>query len=452
MSKLKVVVLEGEEERGNTIKDILEGSGQFETHISKSPRPLMNLLDGTDEVKVVITNTTVSTNEQDGLKFIKALYLKYQRYKQPLPPIIVCSSDQTGDTVKLYAYRFADASLISYVYIKDEELEEGGSRLLDLIAKSLKSREELVTAAPEEDVAEVVKKKLKSLLQKTVTLPQLPDVAVQVQDALKDPEVTFKKLANIINTDMTMGANVIKLANSPQFGVSGQIGTIEDACKQVGLNAIANTVMAAKVFDAMEALPSDFDLKRLRRHSYAVGTVARLVSRRCRVLKKSIERMQFSGLMFAAGLLHDIGKVLMTQFFPEECIKILEEAMASDSTAVDAEVKVLGVSHGDAGLHAGVEWHFPVLLVNVIGRHHWPLQTILSRLKTRQGRLAQRVIRIADAASYEMGYDMLRSDGKPPNLEPELFNKTGLDIDEFAKWTKEMKDDIAYTIDVLGKT
>ena len=452
MTKLKVVVLEGDEERANMIKDILEGSGQFELHLSKSPRPLMNLLDGTDAVKVVITNTTVSTNEQDGLKFIKALYLKYQRYKQPLPPIIICSSDQGGDTVKLYAYRFADASLISYVYMKNEELQEGGSRLLDLIMKSLKSREELVTAAPEEDMAEVVKKKLKSLLQKTVTLPQLPDVAVQVQDALKDPEVTFKKLANIINTDMTMGANVIKLANSPQFGVSGQIGTIDDACKQVGLNAIANTVMAAKVFDAMEALPSDFDLKRLRRHSYAVGTVARLVSRRCRVLKKSIERIQFSGLMFAAGLLHDIGKVLMTQFFPEECVKILEEAMASDSTAVDAEVKILGVTHGDAGLHAGVEWKFPVLLVNVIGRHHWPLPTILSRLKTKQGRLAQRVIRIADAASYEMGYDMLRSDGKPPILEPELFNKTGLEISEFARWTKEIKDDIAYTIDVLGKT
>ena len=192
MSKLKVVVLEGEEERANVIKEILEGSGQFEAHVSKSPRPLMNLLDGTDTVKVVITNTKVSTNEQDGLKFIKALYLKCQRYKHPLPPIIVCSSDQAGDTVKLYAYRFADASLITYVYMKNEELQEGGSRLLELILKSLKSREELEIATPEEDTAEVVKKKLKSLLQKTITLPSLPDVAVMVQDAMWDPEVSFK--------------------------------------------------------------------------------------------------------------------------------------------------------------------------------------------------------------------------------------------------------------------
>ena len=51
-----------------------------------------------------------------------------------------------------------------------------------------------------------------------------------------------------------------------------------------------------------------------------------------------------------------------------------------------------------------------------------------------------------------MGYDMLRSDGKPPTLEPELFEETGLEKSEFDKWTKETKDDISYTIDVLGKT
>ena len=64
MTKLKVVVLEGEQERGNAIKDILEGSGQFEPTVSKAPRQLMNLLDGTDTVKVVIANTKVSTDDK----------------------------------------------------------------------------------------------------------------------------------------------------------------------------------------------------------------------------------------------------------------------------------------------------------------------------------------------------------------------------------------------------
>ncbi|MBT4498312.1 MAG: hypothetical protein HOC74_11345, partial [Gemmatimonadetes bacterium] len=99
----------------------------------------------------------------------------------------------------------------------------------------------------------------------------------------------------------------------------------------------------------------------------------------------------------------------------------------------------------------GVEWKFPVMMVNVIGRHHWSLERILPRLKTRQGRLAQRVIRIANAASYELGFGMQRSDLSPPVFDPAFFDKTGLGKEEFDKWTKEIKDDIAYTFEVMGK-
>ena len=209
--------------------------------------------------------------------------------------------------------------------------------------------------------------------------------------------------------------------------------------------------MATKVFDALETLPTDFDIRRLRRHSYAVATIARVVARRCHALRNALQQIQFSGTMFAAGLLHDMGKVLMTQFFAEECDQVVAMIAERNCPLVQAETAVIGVSHGDAGLYAGIEWNFPVLLINVIGRHHWPLPTILSRLKTRQGKLAQRVIRIADAASYEMGFDMLRTDQQPPVLYPSLFEKTGLDQAEFNKWTKEMKDDIAYTFEVMGK-
>lgn len=61
------------------------------------------------------------------------------------------------------------------------------------------------------------------------------------------------------------------------------------------------------------------------------------------------------------------------------------------------------------------------------------------------------MIRIADAASYEMGFGMVRSDQQPPVLSSELFEHTGLDRDEFGKWAKEIADDIAYTFEVLGK-
>ena len=450
MDKLKIIALEGNSQRAASLQRIIEGTGKYELVTSRSARILMNQMDGQGTVQLVITNTHVVNDERDGLKFIKALFLKYQRYKVALPPIVVCSADQRGDVVKLYAFRFSEFPLIFYVLIRDDDLEKGGDKLLEIIEKAREKRRELEESIPEKKEA-VVKKRLKGLLKQTITVPSLPDVAVRVQDALKDPEVAFKKLAQIINTDLTLAANVIKLANSPQFGVSGKISSIEDACTQVGMNAIANTVMATKVFDALETLPSDFDMKMLRRHCYAVATIARIVARRCHTLRKVTQRKQFSGTMFAAGLLHDIGKVLMTQYFAEECERIVETVDEKGCSMVEAETEVVGVSHADAGLYAGIEWHFPVILINVVGRHHWPLKTILPRLKTLQGRLGQRVIRIADAASYELGFGMLRSDQHAPVFDPSLFDETGITKEEFDQWSKEIKDDIAYTFEVMGK-
>lgn len=453
MSKIKVIALEGDKKRAATIKTLLEGTDQYDLISSNSPRQLMNHMDGKGDVKLIITNTTISRDEQDGVKFIKALYLKYQRYKVALPPIIVCSAEQRGQIVRLYAYRFSDLALVYYVLLRDEEILDGGAKLLDIMTKALGKREALenrVGDGDEDKKHAVIKKRMKSLLKKTVSLPAVPDVAVHVQKALKDPEVSFEKLGKIINQDLTLAANMIKLANSPQYGVSGKINSIDEACKQVGLNAIANTIMATKVFDAVETLPSDFDVKLLRKHSYAVGTIARVVARRCHALGKTQERINFSGAMFAAGLLHDIGKVLMVEYFAEEIEEVIARVYSEDCSMVKAETDILGVNHADAGLHAGMEWQFPVLLVNVSGRHHWPLDQILPRLKTKQGRLAQRVIRIADAASYALGYGMLRSDGRPPKLREEYFEKTGLTLKEFEKWTPEIRDDIAYTFEALG--
>ncbi len=450
MSKIKVIALEGNKERSEAIKNLIEGTGLYDLVSSHSPRQLMNLMDGKGGVKLILTNTTISRDEQDGVKFIKALYLKYQRYKVALPPIIVCSAEQRGQIVRLYAYRFSDLALVYYVLLRDEEITEGG-KLLDIMSKALGKREALEERVGDGDQKHaIIKKRMKNLLKKTVSLPAVPDVAIHVQKALKDPEVSFEKLGKIINQDLTLAANMIKLANSPQFGVSGKISSIDDACKQVGLNAIANTIMATKVFDAVETLPSDFDFKALRRHSYAVGTIARVVARRCHALGKTQERINFSGAMFAAGLLHDIGKVLMVEYFTEEIEEVIARVYSEDCSMVKAETDILGVNHADAGLHAGMEWQFPVLLVNVIGRHHWPLDQILPRLKTKQGRIAQRVIRIADASSYALGYGMLRSDGRPPKLREEYFEKTGLTLKEFEKWMPEIRDDIAYTFEALG--
>lgn len=450
MAKKKIIALEGDPRRGELLRRIIEAGGVYEVEVSDSARALLDRMDGQGGIELILTNTRVRKDDQDGLRFIKALFLRYQGFQVPLPPIIVCSAVQQADVVKLYAFRFSELPLIYYVLIRTEELEQSGDKLVQLLEKSLERRREL-EAGIEGNRAVEVKRRLRGLLRQTVNLPQMPDVAVRVQQALRDPEVAFRKLAQVIGSDLTLAANVIKLANSPMYGVSGTIGSVEDACRQVGLNAIANAVVAAKVFDALESVPVEFDLRALRRHCYAAASVARLVARRCHTLGKAEVQMQFSGSMFAAALLHDIGKVLLVEHFSEESAEVGSLVAETGCTQVAAEEQVVGVTHADAGLLAGIEWQFPVLLINVIGSHHRELTGLLARLKTTQGRLAQRVIRIADAAAYEFGFGMSRQDMGAPVLLPEYFETTGITMVEFRGWARELKDDILYTFQVLGK-
>ncbi|MEW6755274.1 MAG: HDOD domain-containing protein [Candidatus Latescibacterota bacterium] len=450
MARKRIIALEGDPERAALLRRLLEATGNYEILVSKSALALMEQMDGRGLVQLVITNTRVTTDERDGLKFIKALHLKYQTFPTALPPIIVCSADQSGQVVQNYAFRFSELPLVYYVLIRTEELERDPSRLLSVVEQSLARRLELEASIPDDPVAHV-KGSLRNLLRSTVALPKVPDVASRVQDALRDPEITFRKLARVISTDLTLGANVVRMANSPIYGVSGKISTLEDACKQLGLNGIANLVVATKVFEALESMPVQYDMRRLRRHSLAVATIARVLGRRCHSLGDVRLQMEFSGTMFAAGLLHDIGKALIAHFFPEEAERVAGVIAEQGCPTLQAETQVLGVSHAEAGLLAAIEWAFPVILINVIGGHHVVLDGILARLKTRQGRLAQRVIRIADAASYEMDFGMAAYGQQPPVLDPALFAHTGVNPEEFAGWTREVKNDILYTFESLGR-
>ncbi len=451
MGKTSVIVLESSPERAAKLKVVLQRPGQYNIVVSDSPRQLIDTIDGRDDIELIITNTKISRDEKDGGKFIKALYLKHQRDKIALPPIIVCSAEQRGDIVRLYAYRFSELALVHYVLLRDEEIETAGDKLLDAVRRSIEKSKTLENSTRDEaQNHQAIKSRLKETLKQIVHMPTLSNMVIHVQKTLSDPNVSFEELSKSVNLDMALATNLIKLANSPAYSASGNIMTVEGACKKLGLKSVTNTLLATKALEVLGTLPMDFDMESLRRHSYAVGSIARLVARRCYAYGNVQDRIDFSSAMFSAGLLHDIGKALLAQHFIIEVDEIVSRMQSNESSMTQAETAVLGFDHADAGLHASMEWQFPILLINVIGRHHWPLGKILPRLKTKQGRLAQRVIRIADAASYELGYGMVRSDGKAPELHNDYFEKTGIDRREFDKWCPDMRNDISYTLETMG--
>ena len=93
------------------------------------------------EPQLILTNTTISRDDQDGVRFIKALYLKQQRAERPMPPIIVCSAEDRGSIVRQYAYRFSELAQVYYVFMRDSDIEHESQRLLYTLQKALEGQD-----------------------------------------------------------------------------------------------------------------------------------------------------------------------------------------------------------------------------------------------------------------------------------------------------------------------
>ena len=129
MAKTKIAILEGSKKRAALLKALFRAT-QYEALISGSARQLMDSIGEGTEPQLILTNTTISRDDQDGVRFIKALYLKQQRAERPMPPIIVCSAEDRGSIVRQYAYRFSELAQVYYVFMRDSDIEHESQRLL----------------------------------------------------------------------------------------------------------------------------------------------------------------------------------------------------------------------------------------------------------------------------------------------------------------------------------
>ncbi len=196
-------------------------------------------------------------------------------------------------------------------------------------------------------------------------LPPAPKTLSEVLHRLDDISTSAKTLEEIITQDPVLTAKILKIANSPYYGLSGEVNSISKAVVVLGIEEIRNLVIGLSV---TSSFASDFTIKAfsandLWLHSVGVGYCAKLLGERCGDLDKDE--------LFTIGLIHDIGRFLMPLYFAEE----LEEAIALSEKEgiglVDGEVR-LGISHAEIGAFLATLWKFGDMVVTVIRYHHNP--------------------------------------------------------------------------------
>ncbi len=207
--------------------------------------------------------------------------------------------------------------------------------------------------------------KFKNIITRINNLPSLPLVVNKILEVADDSRAAANDLANVISKDQSLAAEVLKLVNSAFYGFSGNISTISHAVVILGFHTIKNLAIGISAFGVMKAKGTNlFDRERFWEHSLGCGVCARLIAER--IGHDSPEEV------FVAGLLHDIGKLILDIYAKEEFEKALNLVERDSIPLLEAEKAVIGITHPIMGEWLVKEWRLPASLYSAIRYHHSP--------------------------------------------------------------------------------
>ena len=208
---------------------------------------------------------------------------------------------------------------------------------------------------------------LRQMTEKIVGLPTLPTIVTQLISVVGDPASSARQIAQLVSTDQALTAKVLKVANSSFYGFAREIATVQLAIVVLGIEMVKNVALSVEVLKRFSKGQEHelFDRQRFWEHSIGAGVAARMLARKFYDRRKADEA-------FVAGVLHDIGKLILIEYFYDEFVEALTLAKEKEMALVDAEEEVLGVSHADVGGWLAEKWNLPPHLVHAIVYHHRP--------------------------------------------------------------------------------
>ncbi len=232
--------------------------------------------------------------------------------------------------------------------------------------------------------------KLKYILDRIQTLPALPHSAMQVITLTRNSETDIKDLITVIGHDPSLAANILRQANSSYYGYARRISSLPEAVVILGFQAIQNLAMASALSPLLksELIGYGMNQEGLWRHSLFVAMAGKRLCKRL--------RLPFGEVAFTAGLLHDIGKLILTVYVQEVGSFILKKVNLENLSFRELEEKIIGFDHATVGGYIAQQWNLPKELVEVITNHHTP-----ERAQHQQQLTA--VIHIANALANLLG-------------------------------------------------
>jgi len=208
---------------------------------------------------------------------------------------------------------------------------------------------------------------LKKLVGQMTRLPSIPTLYMEIVDKANQPDSSLEDVARIIARDPGMTAKILKLVNSAFFGLRRELSSTEEAVAYIGLDTIKSLVLSIHAFSQFaHANAGGLTMESLWAHSLNVAARAKVIAQVEQGDRKAVDEA------FTAGMLHDIGKLVLAANMPEFFAQSVRLAEENGLEFYRAEIQVLGASHADIGGYLLGLWGLPVPVVEAIALHHQP--------------------------------------------------------------------------------
>lgn len=208
--------------------------------------------------------------------------------------------------------------------------------------------------------------KLEHVLKRVQALPPLPTSALRVIALTKNPQTTVKELETVIAKDPSLTAGILRQANSAYYGYARRISSLQEAIVMLGFQVTQGLAMASAVAPLLKSnlLGYEIEQEGLWKHSLLTAMSAKRLCQH--------QKLPFGDVAFTAGLLHDIGKLVIAIYVQEVGPFLVEKVKEVKLSYVELEEKVIGYNHATVGGFLARTWFLPEDLVSAISYHHAP--------------------------------------------------------------------------------
>ena len=268
------------------------------------------------------------------------------------------------------------------------------------------------------------------LVREAIGLPSPPQIFQQLTEVLDNPRGSTAQIADIIGLDSGLTARLLRLVNSAFYCFPSKVESISHAVLLVGVEQIRDLVLATSILRIFKGISADLiDMESFWLHSVATGVTARLLAAH----RREINGERF----FVAGVLHDIGRLLLFQKLPDGARRALLRTRQEGEALLDAERVVFGFDHATVGGALLDAWGLPPGLSEMVRCHHSPGDAQRYPVETA-------AVHVADLLVTAIGLGST-GDEAAPRLCPGAWERLGLQPDilgAVAEQAEQQVDDV----------